>query len=61
MNRRLPVIWWQRPQYWSRFSEGDDGEVVSMAARMWRIRELTPWSLDTALRNIQPNGAADDG
>lgn len=50
MNRRLPVLWWQRPQYWSRFSEGDDGRVMSLAACMWRIRELMPWSIAPAFR-----------
>lgn len=50
-----PVLWWQRPQYWSRFIEGDDGRVMSVAALMWEIRELMPWSIAPAFRRaMQP-------
>lgn len=52
-DRRLPALWWQRPQFWRRVHTYS-GDVSFLAAHMWRIRELTPWSLDTALRKIQP-------
>lgn len=43
MNRRLPVPWWKRPQYWSYsvVNRGGELRLVCPARAMWRIHELT--------------------
>lgn len=55
MNRRLPVPWWQRPQFWrwERHPRDPLPALFCPARAMWSIRE-TMGPLPDGLGQIRP-------